>query len=254
MSQPKILALDIETMYHKVGTFSLFHQNTGINQIIEPGKVLCWSAKWLGSKEIKFARHDEPHFLTAIHALLDEADAVLTYNGKSFDVPHLNRQFLKANMKPPSPFKHIDLFLTVKKSFNFPSSKLAWVSEELGIGKKVDHEGFPLWIKCAANDPVAWKKMKEYNIVDTKLLEKLYYKLLPWIAGHPSAALYGSADKPVCPHCGSHRIQSRGYYRTQTAIYRRYQCQEAKCGAWSRSRFTEIVKQQRTNILTTAAL
>lgn len=250
---PKLLCLDIETMFNTVGVWSIWNQNVGINQILEPNKVLCYASKWLGSKEIKFVRYDEPHFLTAIHALLDEADAVITYNGKSFDLPHLNRQFLLAGMTPPSPYKHIDLFLTVKKQFNFPSSKLAFVSEELGIGKKTAHEGFPLWIKCAANDKAAWKKMQEYNCQDTALLEKLYKKLLPWISGHPNAALYGNRNRPVCPTCGSTHINFRGYYQTQTAVYKRYQCQSKACGAWSRSRFTEVKKEERLSVLTQAA-
>lgn len=221
MSGPKLLLLDIETSYNTAGVWGLFNQNVAINQILEPQKVLCWAARWLDGKEMKFAKHDESHFLTAIHALLDEADAVITYNGKSYDVPHLNRQFLLAGLKPPSPFKHIDLFWTVKKQFNFPSSKLAFVAKELGIGNKTDHEGFPLWVKCVANDKQAWKTMEKYNKQDVVLLEKLYKKLLPWIASHPNHNLYGDSNRPLCPSCGSTHVHFRGRYRTQTAIYRR---------------------------------
>jgi DNA polymerase III epsilon subunit-like protein len=229
----------------------LFNQFHSIDKILQAGQVLCWAAKFVGSKEVKFARHDEPHFLTAIHAMLDEADAVITYNGKSFDVPHLNREFLRNGMAPPSPFKHVDLFLTVKKQFNFPSNKLAYVAKELGIGEKTEHEGFPLWIKCAAGDKNAWAKMRKYNLQDVILTEKLYHKLLPWVSGLPNRALYGSSNNPVCPVCGSTHIQQRGYYRTNTQMYKRFQCQS--CKAWGRSRFTEVAKEQRTSILTQAA-
>ncbi|NIV35232.1 MAG: hypothetical protein GWN58_38990, partial [Anaerolineae bacterium] len=42
--------------------------------------------------------------------LLDEADAVVHYNGKKFDIPTLNREFVKYGFTPPSPYKQIDLY------------------------------------------------------------------------------------------------------------------------------------------------
>ncbi len=253
MSGPKILALDIENSFVLAGVWGLWQQNVNTDLILDSGKVMCFAARWIGSKKMEFARYDKPLFLESIHALLDEADAVLTYNGRRHDVPLLNREFLKAGMKPPSPYKQIDLFETAKKAFKFPSNKLAQISKELGIGSKLDHGGFQLWVQCLEGNEDAWRIMEKYNKQDVVLLEKLYKKLLPWVSTHPNHSLYGDRSRPVCPSCGSAHLHARGVYRTQTALYQRYQCQNKACGAWSRSRFTEVAKEQRVSVLTQAA-
>lgn len=246
----RILALDIENSYIVGGVWGIWNQTIGLEQMFEYGKILCYSAKWLGKKDIIFAKHDEPHFLTQLHALLDEADAVLTYNGKRHDVPMINREFIKAGLAPPSPYKHIDLLETMKRMFKFPSNKLQHVCKELGLGQKTEHEGFGLWVKCLQDDATAWKTMRTYNIQDVKLLEKLYNKTQAWIVGHPNHNVYGKYG--VCPKCGGKHLQSRGKYQTQTAIYTRLQCQD--CKSWSRTRFTETDKELLKTIYVGAAL
>lgn len=249
MSDPKILVLDIENSYIIGGVWGLWGVNLGIDQILDAGKVLCFASKWLGKKDITYVKHDEVHFLETIHALLDEADMVLTFNGRKHDIPLLNREFLKAGMKPPSPYKHIDLLETAKKQFKFPSNKMQHLLTELGLPNKLDHEGFKLWIKCLEDDPVAWAIMKKYNIQDVKVLEKLYNKILPWIVNHPNRSMYSNST--VCPNCGGKHLTSRGYYRTQVGLYRRLVCGD--CGHWSRTRFTETDKETRKNIVVSAA-
>ncbi len=228
----------------------MWGQNISLPQLFEHGKVMCWAAKWKGKKDMHFASMDESHFLTSIHALLDEADAVCHFNGKRHDIPMLNREFLKAGLAPPSPYKQIDLYSTVKSAFKFPSNKLQHVANELGIGQKIDHEGFQLWVKCLQGDAAAWATMKKYNIQDVKLLEKLYNKLQPWVANHPNYNLYGTTG--VCTNCGSTHVHSRGKYKTQTGIYTRLHCQD--CGAWSRTRFTEVAVEERIKLYTGVAL
>lgn len=223
----------------------MWNVSFGLDQLLDHGKVLCWSARWVGTKKMMFFRHDHPEFLSKLKDLLDEADAVLTYNGRRHDIPLLNREFIKAGITPPSPYKHVDLLETAKKQFKFPSNKMQHLLTELKLGSKMDHEGFPLWIKCLQNDRAAWKVMKAYNIQDVEMLEKLYYKLLPWIVSHPNMSLF--SEDTVCPTCASANLQSRGSYHTQTQSYKRFVCLD--CGHWSRTRYTELDKTTRKKIL-----
>lgn len=78
-------------------------------------------------------------------------------------------------------------------------------------------------------DNAAWGRMEKYNIQDVLLLEKLYYKLLPWIKSLPNRNV--EADSHVCPSCGGKHLQKRGLNQTITASYQRYQCKS--CGSWS---------------------
>jgi len=232
--EPRILLLDIETRPNLGYVWSLWQQDVGLHALVEATEVICFAAKWLGKPRVEFySVHDDgkPEMVQNAHRLLDEADAIMTYNGKSFDLPHLNREFLIAGLTPPSPYKQIDLFLTVKRQFQFPSNKLAYVSKALGLSGKATHEGFDLWVKCMAGDEQAWKTMRRYNKRDVTLLEELYEKLRPWVVNHPSFAAITGNDE-TCPACGSEDLQRRGFAYTAQTAYQQYQCQE--CGKWSR--------------------
>jgi RNase_H superfamily len=230
----RILALDIETRPTLAYVWGLWNQNIGLNQIVDPGGMICFASKWVGQKKIEFVSdfHDgHEAMVDRVWDLLDEADMVLHYNGASFDVPHIQREFMELHKLPPSPFKQIDLLKTVRKKGRFVSNKLAHIAPQLGLQGKVHNEGFPLWVKCMEGDAAAWKRMKRYNVRDVTELEKLYSVLLPWIPGHPSHGAQAGLD--VCPSCGSGILERRGYAMTQTGKFQRFQCKD--CGSWSRS-------------------
>jgi uncharacterized protein YprB with RNaseH-like and TPR domain/DNA-directed RNA polymerase subunit RPC12/RpoP len=228
----KILFLDIETAPNKAFVWGLFDQNISHDQLEESSYILCWSAKWLGEKKIYFEsaeKQDRRTVLAPIHHLLDGADVVVHFNGAKFDIPILNREFIKHGLTPPAPYKQIDLLRVVKRAFRFESNKLAYITQALGLQGKVKHEGFQLWVGCMNGDRKAWRTMERYNRNDVAILEPLYTRLLPWIGNHPSLAYDGLA----CPKCGSKKTQSRGVQVAVTQTYQRYQCQG--CGGWFRS-------------------
>lgn len=233
----KILLLDIETAPNLAYVWGLWDQNIAINQIESAGYTLCWAAKWLGDDEMQFdsIHQSKPKsMLQRMHKMLSEADAVISYNGQKFDIPTLNKEFLLHGMMPPAPYKQIDLIHTCKRMFRFPSNKLDYIAQALGIGHKVRHEGHELWVLCMAKDKAAWGRMEEYNKQDVTLLELLYHKLLPWMDKHPNQATRN--EDSICPNCASANYQRRGTYVTTTQKYNRYQCKD--CGTWFRGNKT----------------
>lgn len=231
MTVPRIktLILDIETFPTEAFVWGLFDQNISLNQIKSPGGVFCWAAKWIHEDFTYFSSihlTDRRHMIKAMWDLLDEADEVVGWNSNSFDIKILNGEFAILGMTPPSPYRKIDLMRTVKANMRFISHKLDFVSRTFGIGKKTDHEGFPLWVACMKGVHKAWVKMEEYNINDVALTEDMYHRLIPWIStGANRSASWG------CPRCGHKRLHSRGDYVTAPGVrYKRYQCQG--CGGW----------------------
>ena len=233
--KPQILILDIETAPNKAYVWGLWKQNVSISQLENSGYVLCWAAKWMGVNEIHFrSLYDGPSkaMLQTAWNLLDEADIVIHYNGLKFDIPILNREFVKAKMPPPSPYKQVDLLQVAKRTFRFESNKLDYVVQQLGIGAKMQHEGFELWIKCMdklhPGYAKAWVKMERYNKRDVKLSEKLYKRLRPWITGHPNISAFQQAFG--CPKCGGKRLHKHDKRMlAQIRLYQRYRC--LACGA-----------------------
>ena len=246
----KMLHLDIETFPHLGYHWGLFKQNIALNQIVQTGKTASWAAKWHGKKKVMYAgldTHSEGDMIAEIWDLLDETDVVCHYNGTRFDMPTLNKEFLKFDMPPPSPYQQIDLLQTAKKQFRLASNKLDFVSKYLGLDGKVQHKGMDLWTGCMNNNPADWRMMQRYNKQDVVLLEQVYNKLLPWIKSHPNPALFNDKTEMQCPKCGSTHLQKRGTYYTKVQKYQRYQCMS--CHSWSKSRFTDVPKSKRPNIL-----
>jgi hypothetical protein len=230
--------LDCETSPNTAYVWGLWDQNIAIKQIIDSSYLLCYSAKWLGEEQIFFDSCQKSlpkHMLEGIHTLMDEADAIIHYNGNRFDIPVLNREFLTHGFAPPSPAKQVDLYLTVRKQFKFASNKLDYVAQQLGLGQKKD-TNFALWVGCMQGDLDSWTKMEEYNVQDVILLEAVYNVVKPWIKNHANHGLYTEGGL-VCPNCGGNHYTKRGFAFTHAGKYQRFQCKG--CGNWFRAKKAE---------------
>lgn len=234
----RILLWDLESS-PALGYFWGETYKTDIIQVKEPSRVICWAAKWLGEPrskvEFRSVFHDgRDVMLERIAGLLDEADAAITYNGARFDSPHIRTEFLREGIDIPSPYVETDLYRVTRGKLKMHSNRLQSVLHEFDLGSKVQHEGFPLWLKCLDGDEKAWSRMRKYNIGDVVELEKVYDLYLPLIpqSAHPNLNLYSDGD--VCPKCGSPDLQRRGVAPTTTAMYPRFWCKA--CGQWSRGK------------------
>lgn len=196
--------------------------------------MLCFGARWVGSRKVIFRaeyEHGRREMLETIHSMLSEADAVMSWNGKSFDTKKIKTEFVREGMPPVPNYPELDLMLAVKRQFAFSSNKLDAVAQELGVGQKVQHEGFGLWLKVMAGDAKARALFKKYQRGDVDLLVALYEKLLPWLPNHPNTALHD--DTPDgCIKCGHTEFQQRGWFYSSTGRYKRVSCK--KCGTWQR--------------------
>lgn len=210
--------------------FGLFDQNFSLAQVKRFSRITCFGAKWLGSREVLFFsewEHGQRGMLEAMHRLWNEADALVTYNGDSFDIKHFNFQFAKLDLPPPPPVASIDLIKTVRGRFKCDSKKLDHVAQALGLGRKVQHTGFDLWDGVDDGDPKAQRTMERYCKQDVRLTERVYKKLRPWIRNHPYLAM---TDADACPNCQSRRVQKRGVRRTRARLVQRIHCQN--CSSW----------------------
>ncbi len=236
-SRAKILVWDIENS-PAVGKFWGSPYNTNIVKVVKPSSMISFAARWLGDEETVFYSDFHTGHAEMIQAawdLLNEADGVISYNGRRHDSGHANTEFKLAGYVPPSPYIEIDLYRVIKHNFKFQKNGLAFVAEQLEIGAKVAHSGQELWDLCDEGDPEAWALMKEYNIGDIDLTEDLYWDVLPWIpqSMHPHMALYGS-ESNVCGRCGSDALVPQGLHRTTLSVYEKLQC--SACGGWNRAK------------------
>jgi hypothetical protein len=232
----RILTIDIETSPINSYVWSLFGSNfIPLDRIIAPTRMICYAAKFLGEKEVYFGDFRDPNFLKDLYVLLDNADAVCTYNGEAFDMKHINREFAEAGFGPPRPLASIDLFKTVKQNFKFPSNKLDYVAGVLLGVHKTETGGFGLWPAYMKGEVKARKTMERYNRQDIRITERLYKFLRPWVKNHPHVGevpewtCFGK-ETFECPVCAHKKVNDMGVRRTRCFAIR--QCRCAKCGHW----------------------
>lgn len=229
----KLWFLDIETLPIEAEVWGLRDQFIGLNQIITEPRMMCFGASRGGGKVDFYSEwtHSRWGMISAMHGILDDADAVVHYNGNRFDMPWANTEMKRADLLPPSPYWNIDLYRVVKSNFYLPSYKLDYVAKNfLGLEGKEHTGGHELWTACRNGDPKAQRKMRKYCIQDVKLLPEVYEELLPWIK-HPNRGLY-SGDSLGCPNCGSEDTRKEGFAYLSAGKYQRHCCNS--CGKWFR--------------------
>lgn len=224
----KILCIDIEWKPALAYVWKMWDENISPDQLVDEGGLLCFCAHWHGAREyLFFSEWDDGQagMASVALALLNEADAVVTYNGDKYDIPKLRGSIILAGLSPPPTLTSIDLIKTVKK-LGFVMNRLAYIGPLLKVGGKMKHEGFRLWRSVLEGDVKARERMKKYCIQDVKVLVALYNRVLPYISNHPHLG----DDRGACGACGSNHVQSRGYRRTKFFKVQRVQCQD--CGGW----------------------
>lgn len=243
MSDLKILTLDIETKPALVYTWGLYDQNVGLNQVVDPGGVICFAAKWNHQKKVLFHSEYGPDgalgMARAARELMDQADVIVHWNGLSFDEKHLHALMIRHGLKPPSPHRPVDLMRITKSRFRFLSNKLQHVAEQLEVGSKLKHTGFDLWTGWMDGDEKSIRLMERYCKQDVRLTEDVFNELRDWIpaAKIPTQPLVDGVLGNVCPHCASPDIRKDGFHFTPSgAKYQRYRCRACDKVCTSRSR------------------
>ena len=248
---PKIFLTDVETAPLKAYIWNLKTRYVQPGMLDENHKnwwMISWAGKYLLEDEVfgeavtpaKALLQDDSAAVKSFWNHLNDADIVITHNGKNFDHRIMNMRFLLHGLPPPAPYKVVDTLQVARAKFMFPSYRLSYIAEMLGISEKVKHEGFGMWKKCLEGDPKALSDMLGYNKGDITALEDFYLIIRPWITNHPNVGVYTEAEIPVCPACGGHELDKiqDSYSTTSVSKFQNLRCGE--CGFVSKIRKTVL--------------
>lgn len=251
--KPRVLVYDIETAPMLGYVWSLWENNVALNQLHTDWQVLSWAAKWLDDDKVYYGDQregltdrNEKTILKALWKMLDEADVVITHNGKSFDEKKLNARFLAHGLGPLGKKVHIDTKQIASRVFKFTSNKLEYLTDKFCVEhKKLKHAKFPgflLWAECLKGNQEAWNEMAEYNIADVESLEELYHKLQPW-DNTINFAVFDDDIVSRC-NCGSATLRKKGYRYTKTGKFQRYICESCGRQTWSKKNLHSKAKRK----------
>ncbi|NIV38367.1 MAG: hypothetical protein GWN58_55795, partial [Anaerolineae bacterium] len=152
---------------------------------------------------------EEPAMLHALGELLDRLEAVVSFNGKSFDLPLLETRFIMARQAPrlvDAP--HLDLLPAARRFWKYRLDSCALSSLETEIlGVQRTHDDVPGWLipglyvdYARSGDAREMPRIFYHNAVDILSLATLAARMcdllstpLPADAGLPGEDLYGLA-------------------------------------------------------------
>lgn len=256
---PKVLVLDIETLYAKAEVWHTGKQRIGHQQIIQDSCLLAWSAKWLYDSEVigdvltpqeAIDRNDERIVLEA-WKMLEDADVVIGHNVKAFDLRFLNGRFWKHHINPPTPYQVIDTLIEYRKVMRILSYRLDYISMLIQQKGKLETD-YNLWQRCDQGEQEALDYMLKYNKEDVLLGEEAYVELRPWIKSHPNLYIIGESNEKCCVHCGSTDLQeTNSFYVTPAGRYRVIRCNTNGC--LNRERVSDLTLIDKKNLLISTA-
>ncbi len=244
MINQRTLVIDVESWPLIAAVFGTKKQNIANNQIRQDISLMAFGAKWLGDPASKTIyqdtrdqrdMRDDRAILKSIWKLLDEADLVITQNGKSFDGPLITWRFMVHKMAVPSTYRHIDTYRMTKNVARATSHKLEYLTDKLNVRyKKLSHKNFPgmeLWNQCELRNPKAWKEMEKYNTHDVLSTEELYENVKAWAPEATLKPFLIPRDPTKCGACKDGVTTKRGVHVKKTGVYQRYKC--GSCGSWT---------------------
>lgn len=240
----RVLFFDLETAPSLAYVWHPTDDYVPSDRLIHPNFLLTWAAKWAGDRKVSTGRltpdearaQDDSRIVESMAALIREADIVVAHNVAKFDLPTLNARLLLLGLEPLGPVRTIDTLTLARKSFRLPYSKLDYLGEVLGLGRKLKTD-FDLWRNAYHGDERALAKMLRYNRQDVVLLERVFDRLLPYVKNLPRLVEAAADGEMVCPTCASAQLQRRGTHKTNACTYQQYQCQE--CKRYCRARLSE---------------
>lgn len=207
----KRLFYDIETSPMVVYSWrigyklSLSHDN-----IINDWKVICISYKWEDEDKVYNLKWDknqcDKKIIEKFVKVLDEADEIVAHNGDRFDIKKLRTRAILHRIPMKPNYRSLDTLKKAKSHLSFNSNGLNSIAKDLGVGEKLAHTGFKMWVDVLNKDKEALKMMCDYCNVDVVVLEDVYHALQSYIKHNTNVSTHNGGLKCACPNCASEDI------------------------------------------------
>jgi len=208
----KRLFFDIETSPMTVYSWRVgWKLNIGTDNIIEDWKIICISYKWEHEDKVHTLNWGrgmcDKQMLTDFIKIANTADEMIAHNGDRFDIKKIRTRCIFHRIPMFPNYKTLDTLKKAKSGFNFNSNRLDYIAKFLGVGAKLEHEGFNMWVKCMQGCQVALADMIRYCEMDIIVLEDVYLTMQNYIKPNTHAGILNNNAKHSCPTCSSEKIE-----------------------------------------------
>lgn len=252
-SGPKVLLFDLERLPGEFTRDIWEPRDLKYVNYVHPStwtvmpRTLCGSWLWYGQTRPGFVaaweNPDDPwHVARTFRELLNDADVVVTFNGRRADLPWLRKDWAEAQIPVPRPFKDIDLYRVAASALHLEAKSLRYLCDFLGIPNKQGAYNAHEAKIAAAQDGPERRRLVRYSKADSVIMAPVLDRLRPYVRGI-NLGLYHMDDERRCPACGSTDLTADGWAHTGVTAYAAYRC---ACGAVSRSANRKHAVTQRS--------
>lgn len=225
----KRLFFDIETSPMIVYSWRVGWKLTiPTDNIIEDWKIICISYKWEDEDKVhtlSWKKKCDKQLLIDFIKIANQADELIAHNGDRFDIKKIRTRCVYHRIPMFPNYRTLDTLKKAKSGFNFNSNRLDYIAKFLGVGAKLEHEGFDMWVKCMQGDEEALKNMIEYCEMDIIVLEDVWFVLQNYIKNNTHAGTHNGKLKASCPTCGSEDVSLlKNNFTAAGTIKRQLEC------------------------------
>ena len=203
----KRLFFDIETSPNIVYSWRIgYNLSITPDNIIDERKIICISYKWEDEDKIYTLTWDkdqcDKQMLIDFIAQANKADELIAHNGDRFDIKWIRTRCIYHRIPMFPNYKTLDTLKKAKSGFNFNSNKLDYIAKFLGVGAKVKHSGFDMWVQVMKGNHLAMQEMIEYCEGDIIVLEDIFLTMQNYIKMNTHNGVINNNLKYSCPSCG----------------------------------------------------
>lgn len=244
MKKPNILFYDIETAPVKAYVWGCGEQVVRHCQLVKGASQtrIISLAYAFNNEKVKtlhwdYEKQDDKPIVKEFTRLTKLADIIIGKNNNRFDNKHIHTRLMFHGLSSSHDlfFKSEDLERQMRRYFNLQSNSLDYISNELGLGGKVNMQ-FSDWIDIVEKRTIkSFHKMIKYGAKDVDDTRKIWnYCLKYFVPTHNLSALLGEF---CCRVCGSHKIIKDGSFLKGSTVYQKYFCNshDGYAGAHPRS-------------------
>lgn len=208
----KRLFFDIETSPILLYSWRIgYNINLSYENIVQDWKIISICYKWEGENEVYSLvwdkNQDDKAMLQEFIKVANTADELVGHNSDRFDIKKIRTRCVYHRVPMFPKYRTLDTLKKARGGFSFDSNKLDAIAKYLKVGAKVEHEGFPMWVKCMQGDKEALDNMVFYCKGDVVVLEDVYTVLQHYIKPNTHSGVANGNPKYSCPICGCEEIE-----------------------------------------------
>ena len=226
----KRLFFDIETSPNIVYSWRIgWNLTITPDNIIDERKIICISYKWENEDKIHSLKWDknqcDKQMLIDFIKVANQSDEMIAHNGDRFDIKWIRTRCIFHRVPMFPQYKTLDTLKKAKSGFNFNSNKLDYIAKFLGVGAKIKHSGFDMWVQVMKGDKEAMQEMVTYCEGDIVVLEDVFLTMQNYIKTNTHAGVINNNLKYSCPSCGGeHPILLKNNVTSMGTIKRLMEC------------------------------